>query len=656
MKYYSLLFLLFSTSLIAQTRDTRAKLDILGGVKEICVSPDEKIWLVSAVGNSYYTNSIDSNWHYGPFKRGDEDLYGSPHFDRISFFNKDTAILTGYISAKENGNSKNGYYRTTNGGKDWKLLDFGGNEWVYDVFLDKNGNAWMGGSDGDINYTSDFGLTWKKLKSPYNSGTRMHSIFMETTEVGISGALHNAIYTTSDNWKSHKKVETPLDQKMYEVEKDYGDDRIEKVLIWGDYYVVNQDGRIFYSRRDKIEWMAFESVLTIFELNKETQRMYAISDNFEVLKMASPTDFKTLGKLPLGPLPMDLAVVDHSVYVITSRDNVYRFSEAGVKKAEMVTTEHPIVQPEIIRTLGKLTWGITGKEIFLSINGGKDWHRENVLDFSVDDFTLQDDSTAILWNGFSKNYTYSLATKQSVEYQYTDPLQSFLEHPIKSLVINAGSRGCFHSMENEVEYTAENDSILSTKKVMLSSYSKDDKTKFTNQVSSKDLMRVLQSISEDPSQMPSIQDFNITDEDIKNYQISLMVGKPNSDMNSMSKEQRAFYRAVPARLDSLNPSILWYVLNERENIWSTTSNWFTVELTNANNQTIGVSRNYFSSSLPWNLPWQMNYKGQHFNSYSVEFSRFIDNCIPNDFMDKDIFDNKYLIWTIADFLYKNEIK
>jgi len=84
---FCLLTLLFATPFWGQTKDRRAELDIQGRVNEISVSPDEKIWLVTAIGNTYYTDNIDSNWHYGKpiFESTDEYGFGNPSFDRISF-------------------------------------------------------------------------------------------------------------------------------------------------------------------------------------------------------------------------------------------------------------------------------------------------------------------------------------------------------------------------------------------------------------------------------------------------------------------------------------------------------------------------------------------------------------------------------------------
>ena len=82
MKYLIILLTIYTgTRLMGQTRDRRAELKIEGRVNEISMSPDEKIWLATAMGYTYFTQNIDSNWHYGSpiFQPSDEFGFDNPH-------------------------------------------------------------------------------------------------------------------------------------------------------------------------------------------------------------------------------------------------------------------------------------------------------------------------------------------------------------------------------------------------------------------------------------------------------------------------------------------------------------------------------------------------------------------------------------------------
>jgi len=655
-----ILALLFTTTVFGQTKDRRAELDIQGRVKEISVSPNEKIWIVTAMGNTYYTDNIRSNWHYGnPTFEKEEDDYldlNSPTLDRISFFNEDTAIMTGYISGNEK-NGKNGYYLTKDAGKTWQLLDYAGDSWIYDVFVDKKGNAWMGGSSGEIFFSDDYGQHWKKLNSPYNSSSRMHSIFMIDETNGISGALENYIYITSNNWKSSKKITTPYDQKKYTNDRGYSDDRIEKILIWDNFLVVNQNGHIYYTKTDKIDWQPFPIKIYNFELDKDANLLFAITDSLKVITLSSPTEFELLTNQSLLSFPLDLKVVNHSLFIVSNDYEVYKVNKNGLTHAIPYTTDKKIEEPRIVKEGKNLIWGINGNQIYLADDNSRDWYRENALDFNVSDFILLSDSVIILWDGVKDNYLYSLKDHTPQKYFPEFPLKTFLDSPIKSFSINSGSQGCFHSVNNEVNYKRINDSIFATTTFSVNDYRDKKPSTFKNQVSGISLANTLITINSNPSAIPLLKDFQITEKDKQNYLTLVdkrLKGKGSDDISGKRKINKDFYYSVLSMLDTLDNSVTQRVLNQTEGGWSTTSNWFAIQIASENNDTLNISRNYYISTLPWNLPWKFEYKGLNFNCYNIDFSRFINSCIPEKFMDKGVFDNSVLIMEIADYLWNRE--
>ncbi|RZL44410.1 MAG: hypothetical protein EOP00_19990 [Pedobacter sp.] len=643
-----------------QIKDRRAKLEIKGRVNEISVAPDEKIWLVNAMGNAYYTESIHSNWHHKkPFFKSKDD-FDNPHFDRISFFNKDTAILTGYISVSQSEYKKNGFYSTQDGGQTWKLLDYGGDSWIYDVFVDKRGYAWMGGSSGDIYFSKDYGQNWEKLNSPYNSSSRIHSIFMLNTNEGISGALENYIYYTKNNWKSSKKIPTPFDQKKYENEGGYSDNRIEKIIQWDNYIVVNQSGNIFYTDANEINWRKFSVKIIDFELDQDSKKLLAITDSLNIVSLSTPTKFYNISNEPLKQFPLDIQVVNQSLYIISHNYEIYKVESKGVSRVIPYTTDIKIRKPLLVKQSKKIKWGIEGNQIYLAEGHKDEWYRENVVDFEISDFELINDSTAILWDGVNNNYIYSLNDHNAAIYFPNNPLTDFLTSPIKSFSIFSGSQGCYHSVEHEVNYKRINDSIFTTSTFSAIHYpDKEPDTTFENQVNIHLLFRTLSTINRNPTAIPTLRDFQISSADKKNY-LALVDEKLKSketDFFSVKKKvNKEFYYSVLSMLDTLNSSIIEKILNKHEGGWSTTSNWFTIQIINQINDTLNIGRNYYISTLPWNLPWVYHYKGLNFNCYDIAFSRFINSCIPDDFMDKEVFDNSFLILEIADYLYNQPKK
>lgn len=665
-----LLILLFIATACRQEqeKDRRAELNIEGRVSEISVSPDEKIWLVTMMGHTYYTDNIDSNWHYG---RANMSM-----LERISFFNKDTAIMTGFILVdiyenKNNGYSwtkrmtddisteiierkHNGYYLTKNGGKNWELLSFGGEgERIYDVFIGEQGNAWMGGTDENIYFSKDFGQHWEKLNSPYNSLLRMNSFFMLNSMTGISGASGNNIYATSDNWKSSKKIPTPYDQKKYVNSNKYSNDRIDKILIWNNVIVANQGGRVYYTETDSIDWKAFPIKIYDFVLDKDSKKIFAISDSLKIIAFTSPVEFHQLADYRLPSYPVHIQAVNGSLYVLSDDNEVYKINKDGFTHVIPYTTDKRIAEPRLVKQGVKLVWGANGKQLYIADSHKREWYRENVLDFKVRDISLLDDSTAILWDG-RDNYSYSLDDHTPKRYYAKAPLQTFLASPIKTFFINSGTGDGAQFDGDDIRYEKINDSVFATTKFSTTSNYRENKTSdFKNKIHSSDLTAVLTGIDSNLSTIPTLKDFRITESDKKNYlkMVDNHGGKRSRYSGRKRKIDKDFYYSVPTMLDTLDDSVIEAVLSQRETSFSTMTTWLSIQVVNQNNDTLSISRSYYVETLPWNLPWRFDYKGQRFTSYNIEFSRLVNSCIPNTFKEKRVFNNSFLIMKIADYLW-----
>lgn len=655
-----ILTFLFTTTAFGQTKDRRAELDIRGRINEISVSPDEKIWLVTAIGNTYYTDNIDSTWHYGKpiFKSSDQFGLDNPNLERISFFNKDTAIMTGYISISKRDAINNGYYLTRNAGRTWKLLDFGGDSWIYAIYTDKQGNAWMGGLSKELYYSNDYGKSWKTLALAYKESDRTYGIYMTDSQNGIASSDYNEILITTNNWKTSRSIPTPLDQNKYQKEETgYSDERISKIQLWNNYIVLNQHGRVYYSDMTNIDWKPFPIKVYDFEVDNNSKKLFSISDSLKIVSFTSPTEFHLLTDKRLSSYPIDIKAVNGSLFVLASGSDVYKVNENGLTRAILYTTDKKITEPQIVKQGTKLIWGINGNQIYLADDNKRKWYRENVLDFNITDFKLLNDSVAILWDGKKNNYTYSLIDHKAKQYFPETPLETFLASPIKAFILNSGSQGCFHGYNNEIRYERVNDSIFETTTTSTNSSREKKSSNFQNKISNSSLTKILTDISSNPSAVPSFKDFQITDADKKEYLTMVddkIKSKETDYLGRKKKINKDFYYSVPAMLDTLNNSVIATILNQQEGWTSTTSNWFTIQTINQNNDTLNIVREYYVKTLPWNLPWKFEYKGEHFNCYNIEFSRLIHSCIPDDFTDKRVFSNSCLIMEVADYLWNKE--
>jgi hypothetical protein len=228
------------------------------------------------------------------------------------------------------------------------------------------------------------------------------------------------------------------------------------------------------------------------------------------------------------------------------------------------------------------------------------------------------------------------------------------------LVINAGSQGCFHHYGNIVEYTKLNDSIFETKDYINRELGKKDIIPYQNQMSIKLINDILNSINLNPTYIPSLKNFKITEQDKKNYLLLLDSLKSENKDNEFYRsimgmpdiiKDSEFYYSIPEKLDNLNDSVVSNILNKKEIGSSNINNWFRIQIINQSNDTLNIGKHYSMRTLPWYLPWEIEYKGQHFVCYDISLSNYINKCIPDNFIFKDVFDNKLLIMEIAKYLH-----
>lgn len=659
MKYGIFMFSLFmACALNGQTRDRRALLDINGRVEEISVSPNEEIWLVSATGHAYYTKSIDSNWitDRSLSKKNNEE-YCHQSYERISFFDKDTAILTGYISAVDTGYNprKDGYYRTTDAGKTWNLMDYGGNSWIYTICTSDQGHAWMGGLSKQVFYTNDYGRSWTTKQLPYSSSDRTYGISMRSSGIGVASSDNNEIVATADNWSSVTHLPTPLDQNLIQVNEGVQsiDNRISKIALWNDFIIVKQAGRVFITSRHHISWAPFHHNIYDFAIDANTQKLFAVKSDLTVLAFTTPSAFNYLKSVALSCLPEDVKAVNNCLFALCLNNEVYKVSESSFVRTLPYTLDFAIPEPEFAMRSGEMKWGVSGDQIYMAEDDSSGWYRDNVLGFYVNGCKQISDSVAILWDGYNTNYLYSIYDRTVTVYVPTLSLSDFISSQMASLSISSVSSGCFNHDDDIVVYNRTKDGTLQSTNASIRRKTNSKYFRFRNSIRVDSLHRALDDINSSPATIPSIRNFRITSLDRSNY--LKMVDeriKNNEKYNEFAESSfdKSFFYSVPNMLDSLPDSILTQVLSSRERFASTSSNTMTVKLVNNNGDTLFATRHSYSHGYPWNLPWKIEYKGLVFANYSIEFSRFINSCIPDGFLGKEVFDNRMLIMKIANYL------
>ncbi len=446
------ILMMVPTDVLSLEKDYRSELDIHGRVNEVSISPDNRIWLTTALGNTYYTNGIRENWKYGPLQLTKKDEYKwdlSASFDRARFFTEKIGFISGYISKKQYG-PQDGIYRTTDGGKSWEYVSYGGNEWIYDAVATPLGEAWMAGSKGVIHYSKDFGQTWEERAGPFGPDGRVRSIFMKDSSHGIVGALHNEMAITQDNCHSWTKIETPLDQKMYEPDKEgNSDNRIEKVVLYRDHIVVNQNGKVFQSSRESLRWKNFDGVNLIdFGIDLKRNILYGITDKLQVVTFDLELKPILLQQSTLYAPPLDIKCQEGNVFILDQNYGVYQISDKDFVFTYPLMDERST--PDLkVRKYGNVFWGLSTFHIYASDDFGLNWYRLGWTHFPIRDFLIRNPEHLIIWDGHGHNMEFASRTG------LLSPIKNLENYDVIEMIPTRQAWIAYGGMQYETSYRIE---------------------------------------------------------------------------------------------------------------------------------------------------------------------------------------------------------
>lgn len=648
---FFLSFLLSWASLLGQERDIRARLEIAGGLSEISVSPDGNFWLSSSGGKLYTAKGITDMWTYAdPLPSIQREFaWDTDRLDRLTFFNKDIAIITGRIAAEDDHLDDRGYFHTINGGKTWTRLDFPGDTWIQDVYANPQGHAWMGGRSGHIFYSCDFGGTWTQLNSPYQRSDQLRSIYMQDEQHGIAAGPGDKIYLTRDNWTSYRRIETPMSQYKFPTKGLNPHFPIEKARIWKEWIIVKQNNQSFYSRTDDIDWQVFSEGLIDFELNSLNSSLIAINKDWQILQLNSPEDIQVIHQGRLQAAPLNLKVMYNQVFVIDRAYGIYQINKDQFIHRALYTLDHSIPTPRHIARGNPFYVGVDQNHLYLSDDQGESWFREAVLPFEAEGIFLLDQENVVLWDG-KDNHLYNLDCKESETFQYKSPLSSFLKTPVTSLSIESGSAGCFHHNTSQLLFEMQGPDrhlVLST--YLHDSQVAEEHTSIKQSINPADVSILLQQINFDPSYMPKVEDFQIQVDDINLFGKEIRKRNEEGWYGESLKQHFLLHRHMYLLTDSL----LEAVLRREENMISTTSGWFKLQFVNANQDTLSLSHVHSSYPSPFLLPMIATYQGRQFSCYLPQLARFIEENLPDDFPSKEQFSNVQLLMDTGFYLHQH---
>lgn len=192
-------------------------------------------------------------------------------------FNKDTILACGYFNRdKSFQNTRRFLYLTFNCGKSWVITDSVSEFSEHPGYL-PDGKAWFNSGKG-LKYSTNFGATWTDIPGSSEDSLRLYYIFMQDSlhGIGVGSRVMNekkefGVFVTNDNWIGVRAAPTPVNQLKHKSKSWFYDGRVIRIERLGDVLLINQGGRIYYSRLYPVNWKAFNVPVKDFSVDPKNK-------------------------------------------------------------------------------------------------------------------------------------------------------------------------------------------------------------------------------------------------------------------------------------------------------------------------------------------------------------------------------------------------
>jgi hypothetical protein len=601
------------------------------------VTRGEHLVVTNKAGEVVLSDGMDRDWRKADPEQTAAMLSG-PLIEQASFFNRDTGFVSGYI--KGASGTYNLVYHTTNGGKSWNKIDFRQSGWVDDAFHLDNGEAWLSVAGSGFAYTADYGLTWTKLNNP-EVRQRFAKIYFNTKREGIIGSLYNLLAVTNDNCRSWTFLPTPLDQKAYTRMHQGSRPEFERVAIYKDYYLVAQEGLVFYSPKDSVKW-TWLPAYNDFYTDAENSALYFHTANGAFIR--SGDDFQPRHTVRLENA-YDAKCRNGKLFVMTPNMS-HQLNPDNSGAASLIASTNPaLVEPVQFgySTIGN--FGYWKNKIYVEESYNKGWKYLYTLPVPPGEGSLSYVNAKpqrILYRSVNDSlYYFDMSGTLKEVNTVKSIIARFQEAGISKIIFSRGSQGCYHHYEGQAAYQSAASAFLRQKPANSGKNESNGVAQLPESPLSLERHEVLQFTQKlpqlfDGSHRTSIDDLSFSPsdyeqckKDIRSFQQSVQNGKVEEEGFSFYRNNLDFDRLV-SLVDSiryLSPRQLEAFFTRDANYWSTTTNRIEIQLVNGRNEVLSI-RNEYSKAPYFYFPWTVSLNGVNAFSTDMDIHRFLQQVYP----------------------------
>ena len=582
----------------AQQRDRLVELNVVCSnwiVTHTTVAPDGSIWMATRCGEIYCADDIHSTWHI--IQEG--ELGGFNGFENIAAFDRNTAFIV--------GNMWSYFLRTTTGGQLWDSVSYEskrGHEWFHSVWRGQGGCLWTGSQDGYLAFSADSGRTFTPLlDKSFDHKMGIDEIYMISADSGwIAG---QALYSTSDNWRTFHRVPIYIDKK------------VSRVRVWKDLLIMRQSGMSYYTPiHGDVHWKRTPLTLRDFEVDNTTGMLWAIDGNGEIVLMEELDRWKPMGVKALAII----GIHDGRLYCRVDEGVMRVGADGVVDHCPFLTADRTFEESERTLKHGNMLWGYDEKSVY--IRDAEGWYRvARPLDIAGMTPDPDREDRVVIRTNEGKNF--SVDTAGRVEpYIYAQPLAAFVESGLQSLEITTYSTLGYGVHKETISFQRDGNRMVESART-----------------------KTEESFNPHIKGGHSIRTTPIaTDDSDKREQSETSIEEALLTLGER-------YHIYPTPLDfGLNDTLLdMHEVYARGSVWSSNKCGYEIIFVNQANDTLTVWGNTSahvdlggSTHYPWMLPMVVCWKEAEFVTYKPVLWQVLREMMPDSMQNKEFLDNSTL--------------
>lgn len=391
------------------------ELAIRANIMSISSSPDGDIWLTGYAGH-FRADSIDGDWDVGTLPMRDSGLgiRGGISVGAIDHFDDSVWLAWGGAEIVDRVRGVTQAMRTTDGGATWQEVDIGYGRSVQAMSLTPEGHGWASVTSAapaaergpiEIYWTTDFGRQWSLLHEPPPTSSAHVGLHAESATSGFVAERSEGIYRTTDGGWSWEELPTPLSQGAYEGgENRIGADVLQDFLLFGDWLVVRQDGRVFASPRDAVVWTPILGLEpAVVTPSPSGNRLFMVTEDRRVHELGQDlVPAWSSDELIRAPLMAYGASEDGFLAIDADRLLYHVGPERFMESFAWTSGEYRAAIREVARDEGDL-WGFSERALYTSPDEGTTWLRVPHGRSTVEGLKARGRNEALIWDGRGAN-------------------------------------------------------------------------------------------------------------------------------------------------------------------------------------------------------------------------------------------------------------